>query len=254
MSNPKISIIIPTLNEKSKPYLDLCIDGIMSLNYPRELLDVSIISPTTYVPKYDGVKNMHHPTDERSFAEAVNYGILNSDQSSKHVFLLSDDTIPTRDSLQNLVNSIGDCELLMAATSNCDRGWKYDLHFTIPDNNGELLSIDNRYFRIKDLQGLEWNLKNSSSLYLQGVVYTDTLCFYAVLIPRSVINKVGLLDEKFRDGYEDSDFCHRAKLIKIPCAFELSSLIFHAGGATTSETLTAEITASNKKYFFEKWG
>lgn len=249
---PKISIVIPTYREASKPYLDLCMDGIANLNYPKELLDITIISPPNYKPVYDIARTIHHPDANRNFAQAVNYGIENSNQESKHVFLLSDDTVPTRDSLSNLVSAIGEYEMLMQATSNCDNYHRYSLVLTT-EMDGELQRIADRYFRIETLKGNELNLKNSDSLYPFGIVIVEHVCFYAVLIPRSVINKLGLLDEKYDTGYEDTDYCYRAREANIPSTILLNALIWHFGGVTTSATNTLLQADKNKEYFFSKW-
>lgn len=253
MTLPKVSIIIPTYHDKTKPYLDLCVDAIRNLDYPAELIDVSIISPTTYIPKYQGIKNLHHPNDNRSFAEAVNYGIKNSDQTSKHIFLLSDDTIPTANSLKNIVTTIGDLDHIAQGISNCDNGWQYQLHIPFKVGNDNYL-LDKRYLTLDDFNNDDVKqLKFSNSLYPSGVIYPQTICFYAVLIPRSVINQIGFLDEQFRDGYEDSDYCQRAKNRSIRLVIVTDAIIFHFGGATTNDILTEEITAKNKKLFFDKW-
>lgn len=249
---PKVSIIIPTYKAKTKQYLDACIDAVRNLNYPVEKLDITIISPRTYIPKYMGVKNIHHPRDDRNFAEAVNFGILNSDQSSEHVFLLSDDTIPTKHSLINLVTTIHDQTAIYQGISNCDNYWLYNLMTPITIRDKRFL-VEKRFFTIDELGEDYRYLKDSDSVYPPGVIYPQTLCFYACLIPRKVIHKLGLLDENFNTGYEDSDYCHRAKNANIKLGVVMNAMIWHAGGATTNDILTPEITEKNKKLFFEKW-
>jgi len=54
------------------------------------------------------------------------------------------------------------------------------------------------------------------------------LHFYCVLIFREVIEKIGLLDERFGiGGYEDNDFCIRAGLAGYECWISAKSLVRH---------------------------
>lgn len=252
MSLPKVSIVIPTYRVNSKPYLDLCIKAVENLNYPKDKVEVIISSHANYIPEYRIARNVLHPNPERSFAEAVNFGITNSDQSSKHVLLLSDDTIPTKDSLMNMVLSVGNNDILAQGISNCDNHWLYNLAIFVKAEN-ETMIISNRFYSLEDFGDNVKHFKNAASLYPPGFLFPPTLCMYAALIPRSVIAKVGLLDEQFRDGYEDSDYVERCRLKGIRAAICLNSLIFHFGGKTTGDTATPEITEQNKKLFQAKW-
>jgi GT2 family glycosyltransferase len=252
MNLPKVSIVIPTYRSNSKNYLDLCISAIENLDYPKELLDIVIVSPSTYVPKYSIARNIHHPNDERNFAEAVNFGIQNSDQASKHIFLLSDDTVPTRDSLKNLVTAVADNDLIAQGLSNCDNYHRYSLILTAPIN-GEENRINERFFKMEFLDGNEKCLMHSASHYPMGFIIVKDICFYAALIPRKTYEKIGPLDEKFNTGYEDTDYCYRAKDLNIPVVIALNSLIWHFGGISTSELNTDEISDANKIYFLQKW-
>lgn len=249
---PKVSIVIPSYSSKTKPYLDLCMDAIKNLDYPSELIDVNLVTPSTYQTNYDNVKVIRHPNDNRSFAEAVNYGIKHSDQTSDFVFLLSDDTIPTKNSLVAMVEMAGDSEIILGPISNCDNTWLYNLLMPIEINKKRFL-ITKRFFTAEEIGEDVKYLKDSVSGYLPGLVFTQTLCMYATLLPRKVIAKVGDLDENFRDGYEDSDYLYRAKQLRIPSAVCLNAMIWHFGGRTTEELLTQDVTDKNRQYFESKW-
>ncbi len=55
-------------------------------------------------------------------------------------------------------------------------------------------------------------------------------CFAAVLIPKKVIDAVGLLDEGYGMYYEDVDWCKRATLKNIAIRFAPKASVFHAYG------------------------
>lgn len=252
MTAPKVSIIIPTLSAKTKRYLDLCIESIRGLDYPKESLEVILSTPPSYCPTYEGVTTVLH-SREREFAEAVNIGVERSDPNSKHIMLLSDDVIMTPDSLKHLVMTAGDSEGLFAGISNCDNYWKYHLAFEV-ENKGERLAVNERFFRLEDVGFMVPAMMKAKSLYPPGAIRTDTLCFYATLIPRAVWNKLGVLDEGFKTGYEDTDYCERAKRAGIQMHIVLNALIWHFGGVTSSDTLTTAVREQNKKLFLDKWG
>ena len=58
-----------------------------------------------------------------------------------------------------------------------------------------------------------------------------TGCFIAV--PRSVFNKIGLLDEPFFLYLEDSDFCLRAKKANIEVKYNPSLIVYHRNSSST---------------------
>lgn len=54
------------------------------------------------------------------------------------------------------------------------------------------------------------------------------LAFVCVAIPRSVIHRIGLLDERFTEyGGEDVDYCHRARVEGIPLAVYDGTVVDH---------------------------
>lgn len=252
MAWPKVSIIIPTLSPKTKRYLDLCIDSIRNLNYPQDLLDVVISSERAYSPSYPGVLTVKHEKPMRSFAEAVNFGVTRSAADSKYLFLLSDDVILTTDSLKNLVHLSDDADAILGPISNCDNYWTYHLNFEV-EHKGERLAINERFMRLEDVSSFVPSMKRAKSLYGAGAIKVETLCFYATLIPRKVWQCLGPLDERYLTGFEDSDYCERAKRRGIKLFTALDALVWHFGGVTTSETLTQADRDENERKFFEKW-
>ncbi len=243
-----VSIIIPTLSEKSKKYLDLCIQSIENLDLDGQI-EIIISSPKGYAPAYNTAITYEH-TGERDFAEAINLGVKQASPESKYYLLLSDDTVLTKDSVKNLIQATGDGNYIMNATSNCDNYDKYWFLFQTSSH-----AISGRFFKMEDTDavGITHELKDAKSGYPRGIIFTPSVCFYATLIPRKVWDRVGELDTQFKTGYEDTDYCIRANGLGIRCAIALDALIWHFGGVTSSEYLTEEMTANNKKAFDQKW-
>ncbi len=248
MSQPKVSIIIPTRSVYTKLYLDLCIRSIRNLDYPQELLDIVISSPIGYVPLYSDIRTVHHPDPAREFAEAVNYGVEQSDKQSSFILLLSDDVVMTKNSLKNMVKWVGDDCTIMNATSNCDNYWKYMLQFSVGDR-----PVLSRFLKLEDIDGHQLEMMNAESAYPPGMLITDTLCFYATLIPRATWEHLGQLDERFKTGYEDTDYSNRARAAGIPLLICLDAIIWHFGGITSSESVTDSMREANLKLYEEKY-
>jgi len=227
-----VSIIIPTLSAKTKPYLDLCMQSINNLDYPKESIEIVISSPKGYCPQYPEAITYEHD-GPRDFAEAVNLGVKRACPTTSFIFIASDDIIFTKDSLKNMV----------------DNYWRYELPFY-----AGMTRIPMRFFRRTDIAGLEPEMMNAKSFFGPALLFFESNCFYATMISRSTWNTVGELDARFKTGYEDTDYCKRAAEKGIRCATALNALIWHFGGATSSDYVTDEMRISNVNLFKEKWG
>ena len=98
-----------------------------------------------------------------------------------------------------------------------------------------------------------------------GVPYTRELAqvtnqylsFVCVLIRRSVIDKIGLLDESFTGyGSEDVDYCRRAQSAGFSLAVTGLTTVAHTHGST-SYTREADIEAKRQasaQQYLQKWG
>lgn len=252
MNLPRISIVMTTYRPESKRYLDLAIRSIKNLDYPSELLDVILVGKPGYIPEYPGVRSMAPELPEFHNPVGVNFGMKASRSDSEYVMLLNDDVILTRDSLKNLVLSMPTENCVMSAISNCDNQWKYVL--TMGYQKGDQAFIlQKRYYTYEELEPHFDGLMNTVSLYPRGIILADTLCLYANLIPKRLWDDLGGFDEGFKTGYDDTDFCIRARKAGAHLVIALDSLIWHFGGASTNHTLTDEIREETRRYFYEKW-
>jgi hypothetical protein len=95
----------------------------------------------------------------------------------------------------------------------------------------------------------------------RSVQYSDErLAFVCVLIRRSVIDRIGLLDERFVGyGWDDSDYCRRAMAAGFKLACTNTALVAHGHGSTTwsssfSRTGINGHHPDNVKIYEQKWG
>lgn len=160
--------------------------------------------------------------------------------------LASDDVIFGANSLQNLASICGDHKMILNAYSNCDLGFHYFGH------------IDVGPLALKKFMDYEEVIGKEEHLYNYGVglnltIPTPQNCFYATMIPRKVWEEVGELDENYKTGWEDTDYCLRAKQKTIGTFTTLTVFIFHFGGKTSGSTVTEDEKRHNEKYFQERW-
>ena len=75
--------------------------------------------------------------------------------------------------------------------------------------------------------------------------------FACVLIPRAVYDELGGLDEGYRNGFEDCDFCMRAGDAGYRVTYTPASTIYHHGQATPGRT---DFEDANWRRFEARWG
>ena len=90
-------------------------------------------------------------------------------------------------------------------------------------------------------------------------VETDFCRGYCILIKRSVIEKIGLLDEAYGLGYyDDDDYSVRAIRAGFRCVRANNVFVEHLGDSTFSDIFRDEkrraLHEANKQLFYSKWG
>ena len=92
-----------------------------------------------------------------------------------------------------------------------------------------------------------------------GVYAAGMIPFFCTLMPRTTIDRVGLLDPRFGLGLgDDDDYCKRIRDADLKAGFSLSTYVYHKGRATFDANFTpAQIeamAARNKAAFNAKHG
>ena len=102
------------------------------------------------------------------------------------------------------------------------------------------------------LEAERWNASNPG-LWLE-VNRIVGLCY---LFKRTVMDRVGLLDEMFSPGhYEDDDYCYRARLAGFKLVVAGNVLVHHEGSASFRTRFPGgfqELIERNRRRFVEKW-
>jgi glycosyltransferase involved in cell wall biosynthesis len=83
------------------------------------------------------------------------------------------------------------------------------------------------------------------------------VCFVAVLIPRTALDKVGWLDERFTAyGFEDDDLCYRVRLAGLKIGIHDGCFVDHASLTSTfrGSALSPANLDGGRQIFIDKWG
>jgi len=248
---PKVDIVIPTFNNLK--YLQACVESIRkNTDWPHNIIVVN--SGTDGTADWLGQQPdiiAVNSKERLHFSKANNVGIKVGKEA--YVCLLNDDTIVSESWLGALMHEamkpgIG----AVGPFSNCDKTWLHnetivagglDLHpaMALEEVAGSIPHI------------YKW--RHRKEVHPRGWV-----AFYCTLIPRGAMSKVGPLDEGFKSGDEDLDYCRRLSDAGYVSRQTYDSFVFHFGGRTRklAEGLDPALHQAedreNHEYYRKKWG
>lgn len=227
---PKVSIIFPNYNGGREPLE--CLASIAKLNYPKNKTEVIVVdnnstdgSDIAIKERFGKVKLIKN-NQNLGFARAVNLGIRKS--SGEYIFIGNDDLLFGENSLKILVNyslkhpkiGILGGKIFFKAAPNkiCSAGyimnkWTGNVH---PAPNPD---------------------KKKEPDWLQGC---------ALLVPRKVLDKVGLLDPAYKLLFDDYDLCHRIRKAGLKVVYIPEAIFWHG------ESLTVDRNKPHKYYHWYK--
>lgn len=238
-----VSIIIPSYMNEG--YLKLCVEHIKKftkgIDYELIIVDNnSDFETKQYLKSIEDesfIKVIYNSENE-GYVKACNLGIKIS--KGDVVVLLNNDVFVTPNWLLNLLKCLfhrDDVGAVSPVTNNSPYYQTIDVQFSDLE---EMVKFAEK-FNFSDETKWEERLK---------------LIGYCLVIKKSVVEKVGLLDERFSPGnYEDDDYSIR--MIKAGYKLFLckDTFVYHVGGASFNKIKDyANILNRNKKLFVEKWG
>jgi GT2 family glycosyltransferase len=181
-------------------------------------------------------------TENVGFSKAINRGIKES--LGKYLLVINPDTKIKKDAIK----------LLFDFAENHP-----NLGAVVP----KLLSYDGKTQPSAYKFPTVWNAlrhyffgcKNCFNKYYPGnkTTQVDVAVMAAFLIPRTTLNQVGGLDERFFLYYEDIEYCRRLKKFNLPIYFYPKAVVMHAHGASGnfSSHLSSPLAKSAKIYHGE---
>ncbi len=245
---PKVSIIILTYNNLKLN--KLCIDSILSKTaYPRYELIIVDNQSTDGTKEYlKEIENKHYSNvkiifndQNKGFAGGNNIGINESD--GDYILLLNNDTIVTRGWITSL-------------TKHLENDEKLGMCGAVTNSIGNEAKIQVKYSDLKtmDFFAFSYTWEHMKEQYLNPTV----LALFCTLIKKEVIDKCGLLDERYEVGmFEDDDYAEAVKRAGYKLTIAEDSFIHHFDGATfkkLEDDNYRNIFEKNKKEYELKWG
>lgn len=241
---PKISIVIPVFNALS--HTKQCLEALLKVMEDDHIEIIVIDNGST-----DGTSvwlqkmqndypeiNIIANTYNRGFAPAVNQGINQS--LGEKVVILNNDTIPGKGWLTNLSNAL-DSDNALGIVS------------PVTNYVGEGLQVDPHAV---DITPKDVDLYSMRICRRESTVYVSRrLVFFCVMLRRSMIDRIGVLDEGFiRGNFEDDEYCARAIMFGYKLGVVNNAFVYHHGSATFKSNKLDYVQhyEENKVRFFEK--
>ena len=240
----KLSIAVILVNWKKYNLTSKCIDSLNKSNYKNFKI---ILVDNEYSEKsLIDLRNKHKELivfkekNNLGFAGGNNIGIRYAlENDYDYIMLLNNDTEVKENFILPLVERIekdhflGAVQPLILNFSNKSIIW----------NAGGKL---NKFLGLTSTR-LNNNKLNSSIVFDD---YTDWISGCCILIKSEILTKVGLLDEKFFNYYEDVDWSLRMKNLGYDLGFVKESIIYHHGSSSSKNKKTKEGVISSKIHYF----
>lgn len=238
---PKAAIVILSYN-----LLDMtrdCVESIRNTTpkVAREIIVIDNASMDDSVEWLKGQKDIKLLCngENKGFPAACNQGIDLADAESD-IFLLNNDTVLMDNALFWLRMGLYESEEVGSVGSVTNHMSNFQT--VVDDGKTEK---EYREFAIKNNVPMKYPYQNK--MYLTG---------FALLLKREVLNKVGLLDERFFPGnFEDNDLCLRINLAGFRNVLCKNSFIIHWGSSSFKKEPEKfqNVLDINQRKFFEKW-
>jgi GT2 family glycosyltransferase len=178
--------------------------------------------------------------ENHGFSVAANQGIRAS--SGEFVVLLNDDAAVGPGWLSRLV-------------ARFESNERFGLVCPVTNETNNLARVPVNY---TTFQEMEHFAENRAFDYRGAWRETEMISLFCALTRRSILEDVGLLDERFAVGmFEDDDLSHSLCKRGFDLGIALDSFVHHVGQASFSRFSDSEYLAlweANRRRFEEKWG
>ncbi|MFA3784109.1 glycosyltransferase family 2 protein [Melioribacteraceae bacterium 4301-Me] len=243
---PKVSIIV--LNWNGLADTLECLQSVQKINYGN--FDVILVDNNSsgndvevIMEKFgEFLKVIIVNDSNKGFAGGNNVGIRYAlENNSDFVLLLNNDTIVEPDFLDKLIEQSTQLANIGILTPKI-------FYYT---NRDQIWSAGGYISKIR-ASGFQRGFNKKGRNYYNINKYCSFATGCCMLIKREVIEKVGLLDERFFLYLEDTDYCYRAINAGFKIRFVANSKIYHKVNTTTKmngELLPLYYTIRNRLFF-----
>jgi GT2 family glycosyltransferase len=221
----KVSIIIPNYNGQN--FLGDCIDSIHQIDFERKNYEIIVVDNASSDTSCEFILSVYPdviliPAERNlGFAGGCNLGIKNS--SGEYIVLLNNDTVVDPNWLKELV-TVADNDQDVAIVGS-KLLFKQDPN--VIQNAGSYLTSRGDGGDIGSYQPDEGQYNTTREVM--------AVCGASMLIKRTLIEKIGTLDEDFFAYYEEIDLCYRTRLYGKKIIFAPRSIVYHVHAATSGE-------------------
>ena len=182
----------------------------------------------------------------KGYACGCNAGLraVMADDSCEAVWLLNNDVIVERDTLEAL------CDRLrmrpdagMAASLLADMDSRHILQCAGGGSFSRISGVT------RDL-GAGWDVQDTKQTSAEALeARIDYVCGASALLRRRALDAVGLMDERFYLYYEDVDYSLRLQRKKHTISIAVNSIVYHKGGVTTSKERHIDFYATRNRLY-----
>lgn len=249
MNKPLITVISTHhLNENDK-YLHWSLKSILaSVDVDIEVLCYSSAKECPEVPFQ--VTLIHDPVKYENCSAKFNAGIKMASPHSKFICMVADDVMISKYALDEMSAAIGDRVVIMGPASNCDSTTRYQAKFAVVNDLDNAMVIPQKC-TLEEIVGFEKAIIDYPSKQ-RILIDPGWISFYCVMIPKSVVNAVGELDERMDVRWNDVDYCERARKLGIPSMINLGAFALHFGDRTLPKCTTPEQYAAADRAWMDK--
>lgn len=263
----KVGIVIVSYNASTAVRVTLAsLRAVAGTEPPNELVLVDNASREDERQRIAGALSRHvaeaglpwkyvQQQQNLGFSGGNNVGIrmLLQDPSVTHVCLLNSDVIVPEGWLASLLACRRD--IVSCVTDKADGEQCVPVDYTLRLES----CLDEGAERLRDgpRQAVEQFARRRRRAFPGHVVACD-VTFFCVLISRSAIERIGLLDEKFfPGGFEDDDYCARAHALGMDVHLARDVYVHHWGSASFGQLdlgYFSEKAGKNRRYLEQKHG
>ncbi len=230
---PNVHVVIPHYLPRSD-YLNLAIKSVLESKNVNVRISICSSSPVRPIVTENPLIKLHWQQERMTFSQANNHALRNHLSSDdEYVFLLNDDAFVSEWTLARMIATSASMEdnVILNPLSNCDRGWLHSCSLEIAGK--QLVPA----MKIEEFSEEEIKILLKSQFSDNGAFKESPFAaFYSTLIPRKVLDHVGLLNEEFINGGEDADYCYRAKALGYDVGWTEGAFTFHFGGKSRKES------------------
>lgn len=245
MATPFCSIIV--LNYFGEKIIEKTINALLAMNYPKKMYEVIIVDSNSkdksrqiidgLVKKHPNIKSIFLDINP-GFSKGNNIGMKAA--KGKYIILLNNDAFPDKNWLTQLVKVAESNEKIFAVTSKIliTDNFKnpHKPKKRLIQNAGSIVFQDGYGRDIGTVIDYEHNQTFEADI---GQYDKDkevyAVCGAACLFRKTILKKIGYLDESFYFYYEDTEISERARLHGYKLIFTPSAVVYHLHAYSSSE-------------------